>query len=173
MIVIDTKENEKIYGRAYRELYVIILNLTKEMKEKIPKKVIENISRKMDKTYDFKLENNDIFNSEYMVETKALFLELYIRYIAEDEEYFWEMYKEKRNDLFKKEIEKEYLVRKDENSNSIKIKDGIDIVNNIIEEKEEKNFLPSEIREKNIIEKFFQKISNIIKDEFTSEVQQM
>lgn len=163
MIVIDTKENEKIYGRAYRELYVIILNLTKEMKEKIPKKVIENISRKMDKTYDFKLENNDIFNSEYMVETKALFLELYIRYIAEDEEDFWEMYKEKRNDLFKKEIEKEYLVRKDENSNSIKIKDGIDIVNNIIEEKEEKNFLPSEIREKNIIEKFFQKISNIIK----------
>ena len=163
MIVIDTKENEKIYGRAYRELYVIILNLTKEMKEKIPKKVIENISRKMDKTYDFKLENNDIFNSEYMVETKALFLELYIRYIAEDEEDFWEMYKEKRNGLFKKEIEKEYLVKKDENSNSIKIEDGIDIVNNIIEEKEEKNFLPSEIREKNIIEKFFQKISNIIK----------
>lgn len=163
MIVIDTKEKEKIYGRAYRELYVIILNLTKEMKEKIPKKVIENISRKMDKTYDFKLENNDIFNTEYMVETKALFLELYIRYISEDEEDFWEMYKEKRNDLFKKEIEKEYLVRKDENSNSIKIKDGIDIVNNIIEEKEEKSFLPSEIREKNIIEKFFQKISNIIK----------
>ena len=51
MIVIDTKENEKIYGRAYKELYVIILNLTKEMKEKIPKNVIENISRKMDKTY--------------------------------------------------------------------------------------------------------------------------
>ena len=167
MIVIDAKEKEMIYSRAYRELYVIILNLTKEMKEKIPKKVIENISRKMDKTYDFKLENNDIFNSEYMVETKALFLELYIRYIAEDEEDFWEMYKEKRNDLFKKEIEKEYLVRKDENSNSIKIKDGIDIVNNIIEEKEEKNFLPSEIREKNIIEKFFQKISNIIKSIFS------
>ena len=60
----------------------------------------------------------------------------------------------------KKEIEKEYLVRKDENSNSIKIKDGIDIVNNIIEEK---NFLPSEIKEKNIIERFFKKISNIIK----------
>ena len=73
------------------------------------------------------------------------------------------MYKKKRNDLFKKEIEKEYLVRKDENSNSIKIEDGIDIVNNIIEEKEEKSLLPSEIREKNIIEKFFQKISNIIK----------
>ena len=163
MIVIDAKEKEMISSRAYMELYVIILNLTKEMKEKIPKNVIENISRKMDKTYDFKLENNDIFNSEYMVETKALFLELYIRYIAEDEEDFWEMYKEKRNDLFKKEIEKEYLVRKDENSNSIKIEDGIDIVNNIIEEKEEKSFLPSEIREKNIIKKFLKKISNIIK----------
>ena len=161
--MIDTKDKEMIYSRSYRELYVIISNLTKEMKEKIPKNVIENISRKMDRTYDFKLKNNDIFNTEYMVETKALFLELYIRYIAEDEEDFWKMYKKKRNDLFKKEIEKEYLVRKDENSNSIKIEDGIDIVNNIIEEKEEKSLLPSEIREKNIIEKFFQKISNIIK----------
>ena len=65
--------------------------------------------------------------------------------------------------MFKKEIEKEYLVRKDENSNSIKIEDGIDIVNNIIEEKEEKSLLPSEIREKNIIEKFLKKILNIIK----------
>ena len=161
--MIDTKEKEMIYSRAYRELYVIISNLTKEMKEKIPKNIIENISRKMDRTYDFSLEKNDIFNTEYMVETKALFLELYIRYIAEDEEDFWEVYKEKRNNLFKKEIEKEYLVRKDENSNSIKIEDGIDIVNNIIEEKEEKNLLPSEIREKNIIEKFLKKITSIIK----------
>ena len=165
MIVIDTKENEKIYGRAYRELYVIISNLTKEMKEKIPKNVIENISRKMDIIYDFRLENNDIFNLEYMVETKALFLELYIRYIAEDEEDFWEVYKEKRNDLLKKEIEKEYVVRKDESS--IKIEDGIDRVNDIIEEKEEKNFLPSEIREKNIIEKFFNKITSVIKSIFS------
>ena len=167
MIVTDTREKEMIYSRAYRELYVIISNLTKEMKEKIPKNVIENISRKMDGTYDFNLENNDIFNTEYMVETKALFLELYIRYIVEDEEDFWEVYKEKRNDLFKKEIEKEYVVKKDENGNSIKIEDGIDRVNTIIEEKEEKNFLPSEIREKNIIEKFFNKIASVIKSIFS------
>ena len=159
--MIDTKDKEMIYRRSYRELYVIISNLTKEMKEKIPKNVIENISRKMDRTYDFKLKNNDIFNTEYMVETKALFLELYIRYIAEDEEDFWEVYKEKRNDLFKKEIEKEYVVRKDESS--IKVEDGIDRVNDIIEEKEEKGLLLSEIREKNIIEKFFEKITSVIK----------
>lgn len=162
MIVIDTKEKEKIYGRAYRELYVIISNLTEEIKEKIPKNIIENITRKMDRTYDFKLENNDIFNSEYMVETKALFLELYIRYIAEDEEDFWEMYKEKRNDLFKKELENEYVITKEESS--IKIEDRNDIVNNIIEEK---SFLPSEIREKNIIEKFFNKIISVIKSIFS------
>ena len=138
------------------------------MKEKIPKNVIENISRKMDRTYDFSLENNDIFNTEYMVETKALFLELYIRYIAEDEEDFWEVYKEKRNELFKKEIEKEYLVRKyDNDNNSIKIEDGIDEVNNIIEEKENKNLLLAEIREKNIIEKFFNKIASVIKSIFS------
>ena len=115
--MIDTKDKEMIYSRAYRELYVIISNLTKEMKEKIPKNVIENIK------YD--------------------------------------------HILFKKEIEKEYVVKKDENGNSIKIEDGIDRVSDIIEEKEEKSFLPSEIREKNIIEKFFEKITNVIKSIFS------
>lgn len=169
--MIDTKEKEARYSLAYKELYLIILNLNKEIREKIPKNVVENIERKMDRTYDFKIEEGkDIFSIEYMVETKALFLELYIRYIAEDEEDFWEVYKEKRNELFKKEIEKEYLVRKydnDNNNNSITIEDGIDEVNNIIEEKEEKSFLPSEIREKNIIEKIVSDIRHIIMSIFS------
>ena len=170
MIITDTKEKEARYSLAYKELYLIILNLNKEMREKIPKNVVENIERKMDKTYDFNIEEGkDIFSIEYMLETKALFLELYTRYIAEDEEEFWEVYKEKRNELFKKEIEKEYLVRKcdNDNNNSIKTEDGIDEVNNIIEEKEKKSLLPSEIREKNIIEKFFKKIMSVIKSIFS------
>ena len=162
MIITDTKEKEARYSLAYKELYLIILNLNKEMREKIPKNVVENIESKIDKTYDFNIEEGkDIFSIEYMLETKSLFLELYTRYIAEDEEEFWEVYKEKRNDLFKKEIEKEYVVRKDESS--IKVEDGIDRVNDIIEEKEEKGLLLSEIREKNIIEKFFEKITSVIK----------
>ena len=170
MIITDTKEKEARYSLAYKELYLIILNLNKEMREKIPKNVVENIERKMDKTYDFNIEEGkDIFSIEYMLETKALFLELYTRYIAEDEEDFWEVYKEKRNELFKKEIEKEYLVRKcdNDNNNSIKTEDGIDEVNNIIEEKESKNLLPSEIREKNIIEKIVSGIRHIIMSIFS------
>ena len=169
MIITDTKEKEKIYGRAYMELYVIISSLTKEMREKIPKNVVENIERKMDKTYDFNIEEGkDIFSIEYMLETKSLFLELYTRYIAEDEEEFWEVYKEKRNELFKKEIEKEYLARKYDNDNNIiKTEDGIDEVNNEMKEVEEKKFLPSEIREKNIIEKLFKKIISVIKSIFS------
>ena len=170
MIITDTKEKEARYSLAYKELYLIISNLTKEMREKIPKNVVENIERKMDKTYDFNIEEGkDIFSIEYMLETKALFLELYTRYIAEDEEEFWEVYKEKRNELFKKEIEKEYLVRKydNDNNNSIKIEDGIDEVNNIIEEKENKNLLLVEIREKNIIEKIVSGIRHIIMSIFS------
>ena len=170
MIITDTKEKEARYSLAYKELYLIILNLNKEMREKIPKNVVENIERKMDKTYDFNIEEGkDIFSIEYMLETKALFLELYTRYIAEDEEEFWEVYKEKRNELFKKEIEKEYLVRKydNDNNNSIKIEDGIDEVNNIIEEKENKNLLLVEIREKNIIEKIVSGIRHIIMSIFS------
>lgn len=168
MIITDTKEKEARYSLAYKELYLIISNLTKDMREKIPKNVVENIERKMDKTYDFNIEEGkDIFSIEYMLETKALFLELYTRYIAEDEEEFWEVYKEKRNELFKKEIEKEYLVRKYDNNNSIKIEDGIDEVNNIIEEKENKNLLLVEIREKNIIEKIVSGIRHIIMSIFS------
>ena len=168
MIITDTKEKEARYSLAYKELYLIILNLNKEMRGKIPKNVVENIERKMDKTYDFNIEEGkDIFSTEYMLETKALFLELYTRYIAEDEEEFWEVYKEKRNELFKKEIEKEYLVRKYDNNNSITIEDGIDEVNNIIEEKENKNLLLAEIREKNIIEKIVSGIRHIIMSIFS------
>ena len=171
MIITDTKEKEARYSLAYKELYLIILNLNKEMRGKIPKNVVENIERKMDKTYDFNIEEGkDIFSTEYMLETKALFLELYTRYIAEDEEDFWEVYKEKRNELFKKEIEREYLVRKydnDNNNNSIKTEDGIDEVNNIIEAKENKNLLLAEIREKNIIEKIVSGIRNIIMSIFS------
>lgn len=168
MIITDTKEKEARYSLAYKELYLIILNLNKEMREKIPKNVVENIERKMDKTYDFNIEEGkDIFSTEYMLETKALFLELYTRYIAEDEEEFWEVYKEKRNELFKKEIEKGYLVRKDDNNNSITIEDGIDEVNNEMKELEEKKFLPSEIREKNIIEKIVSGIRHIIMSIFS------
>lgn len=168
MIITDTKEKEARYSLAYKELYLIILNLNKEMREKIPKNVVENIERKMDKTYDFNIEEGkDIFSIEYMLETKALFLELYTRYIAEDEEDFWEVYKEKRNELFKKEIDKEYLVRKYDNNNSIKTEDGIDEVNNIIEAKENKNLLLAEIREKNIIEKIVSSIRHIIMSIFS------
>lgn len=170
MIITDTKEKEARYSLAYKELYLIILNLNKEMREKIPKNVVENIESKIDKTYDFNIEEGkDIFSIEYMLETKSLFLELYTRYIAEDEEEFWEVYKEKRNELFKKEIEKEYLVRKydNDNNNSIKIEDGIDEVNNIIEAKENKNLLLAEIREKNIIEKIVSGIRHIIMSIFT------
>ena len=168
MIITDTKEKEARYSLAYKELYLIILNLNKEMREKIPKNVVENIESKMDKTYDFNIEEGkDIFSIEYMLETKSLFLELYTRYIAEDEEEFWEVYKEKRNELFKKEIEKEYLVRKYDNDNSIKIEDGIDEVNNIIEVKENKNLLLAEIREKNIIEKIVSGIRHIIMSIFS------
>lgn len=174
MIITDTKEKEARYSLAYKELYLIILNLNKDMREKIPKNVVENIERKMDKTYDFNIEEGkDIFSIEYMLETKALFLELYTRYIAEDEEEFWEVYKEKRNELFKKEIEKEYLVRKydndndNNNNNSIKTEDSIDEVNNIIEAKENKNLLLAEIREKNIIEKIVSGIRHIIMSIFS------
>ena len=160
MIITDTKEKEARYSLAYKELYLIISNLTKEMREKIPKNVVENIERKMDKTYDFNIEEGkDIFSIEYMLETKALFLELYTRYIAEDEEDFSKFYDEnfKTNmqmmeeelleDLRKKRLQKfeedrireEMERRKLEEKNRIKAKEDYYITNF---EREKKRNIP-------------------------------
>ena len=80
MIITDTKEKEARYSLAYKELYLIILNLNKEMREKIPKNVVENIESKMDKTYDFNIEEGkDIFSIRNKITIFRIIYKIYSR----------------------------------------------------------------------------------------------
>ena len=86
-----TQAEKKEYQKAYVELYEIIKVLPEEEQKKIPKLVLKNLKDNMDKEYKFILnKDSDILNQKYRIETKALFVELYEKYLAPKEDgEFW------------------------------------------------------------------------------------
>jgi hypothetical protein len=89
-----TNEKNILYRKAYVELLEIIKFLPKKYKDKIPKKIIDNLCKNMDKNYSFKMDKTKgLLEQNYTLETKALLVELYERYLAIDSEKdFWENY---------------------------------------------------------------------------------
>lgn len=98
------------YQKAYVELYEIIRALSKEEKEKIPKTFLKNLKDNMDKEYNFTLDSEkNILNQQYKIETKALFVELYERYLAtEKEKRFWDRYDKICQNMIEEEKQKKY-----------------------------------------------------------------
>lgn len=89
-----TNEKTLLYKQAHVELYEIIKHLTKNEKDKIPKSFINNLALNVDNNYIFKYEpSKSIIEQDLKTETKALLVQMYIRYLApkEDQE-FWKKY---------------------------------------------------------------------------------
>ena len=93
-------------------------NLSKQEQNKIPKQIIDYLEKNKDTNYIFRIdENKEILEQEYMVETKALIVKLYEKFLVlENEKELWKKYdiicfnkieEEKRNkypvDIFKNE----------------------------------------------------------------------
>ena len=151
-----TQVEKEEYKKAYVELYEIIKVLPEEEQRKIPKLVLKNLKDNMDKEYKFILnKDSDILNQKYRIETKALFVELYERYLASKEENeIWNQYDKICNNMIEEEKRIKY------NSDNI--------FQNRKLEKEELTFkkenisnLPIKIEKENIIKKFFKFIKNI------------
>ncbi len=73
-------------AKAYTEVNYIINEMSEEMKNKIPKDIIENIKARMDKNYDFYIEDDDFENVELLEDTEKILSVLYTDYFATDEE---------------------------------------------------------------------------------------
>ena len=88
------KEKELQYKKAYVELNEIIKVLSDEQKDKIPEVFKNNLIENMDTEYKFEFDDTKgIFEQDLMVETKALLVEIYERYLApEEEKELWEKY---------------------------------------------------------------------------------
>lgn len=118
--MIEVKIDE--YRKAYVELNEIIKRMTKQEKEKIPELVIKNLEKEMDKKYKYIYdESKGLQEQDLKIETKALLVEIYEKYLAsEEEKELWEKYdkiclnkieeKKKRNynteNLFKNNIKR-------------------------------------------------------------------
>ena len=89
-----TKEKTLQYQKAYVELNEILKSLSEEENSKIPKVFKDNLVKNMDKSYKFELDSSKgIFEQKLMVETEALLVEIYERYLASaKEKEVWEKY---------------------------------------------------------------------------------
>ena len=77
---------EELYKKAYYELNEIIENLTMQEKEKTPSSFLENLKKEMVQTDFVYDKTKSISEQNIMVETKALLVELFNKYLANDTE---------------------------------------------------------------------------------------
>ena len=73
-------------AKAYTEVYNIITLMSDEYKEKIPNKIIEAIKYKMDKSYDFNIDIDNIENIELMEDTEKILSVIYTDYLSSQHE---------------------------------------------------------------------------------------
>ena len=135
---------KKEYRKAYVELNEIIKMMSLEEKQKIPKSFIQNLNHEMDKDYKFVIDNKkNIFEQNFKVETKALLVELYERYLAPSEEKdLWERYDRMCLNEIEENKRKMYDPNKifeDKNQKSSNIKDTEKVNDNLPVEKKENN----------------------------------
>ena len=83
-----------LYKQAHVELYEIIKNLTQREKTKIPETFINNLVVNSDNNYVFEYDKSkNIFEQNLMNETKALLVQMYIKYLApEEDSELWKNY---------------------------------------------------------------------------------
>lgn len=85
--------------KAYTEVYYILSNMSDEMRDRVPKKIVKNIRKRMDKNYDFEI--NDFNNVKLLDDTEKILAVLYNDY--------WLDYEDYRNELENDSLEYETL----------------------------------------------------------------
>lgn len=136
--------------KAYTEAFFIINEMSEEMRSKIPNKIIKNIENKMDKTYEFYIDEEDIESAELLEDTEKILSVLYTDYLSTPEE----------REII---LNKERILSKQKNESSTH---NIKINNPFDEKKETKE----KIKESNITElpkeKWYTKIFKFLKNIF-------
>lgn len=141
------------YRNAYVELYELIKWLPDNEQKKIPKTVIENLREDMNTNYVFNIKKDeDITQQNFMTETKALFVELYEKYLAKDnEKEIWKEYDRFCFNLIENEKKEKY------NYNDI-FKNKQEPNEKIIIIDDSKNNLPVEVKKEKILIRFMKTI---------------
>lgn len=144
---------KSLYKKAYKELYEVIRRLTKSELDRLPNDFIMNIHEQMDTDYKFVYnESVGLLEQDFMVETKALIIEMYRRFLAdESEKEYWKEYDKKCFRIIEEEKRRKY--------NPDKLFDS----GNVKKDLEEESIDKSEVPIVKIEENFFKKLLNFIK----------
>lgn len=124
-------------AKAYTEVYNIINLMSDEYKEKIPNNIIEAIRYKMDKSYDFNIDIDNIENIVLMEDTEKILSVIYTDYLSSQHERRIIKNKEKII-MLKNEERKKQIYSNDVFNNQINTKKTIHsekFDSNMIEEK--------------------------------------
>lgn len=158
-----TREKNIKYKKAYVELNEILKYLSNEQRDKISTNFINNISNNMDKDYKYTFdESKGIFEQNLMVETEALLVEIYERYLAPDiEKEVWQKYDRLCLDKIENEKRKIYNANILDEKNTINKQDLVINNEDSLNEKSNNN-LPVKYKK----EKIFDKIIKFIKRVF-------
>lgn len=73
-------------SKAYTETFYIINLMSEEMRNKIPKKILNNIKSRMDNEYEFFIDEDGIESAELLEDTEKILSVLYTDYLATEEE---------------------------------------------------------------------------------------
>lgn len=84
-----------LQSKAYTEAFYLISQMSDEMRNKIPEKVLNNIKSRMDKNYIFNADNNDFEGTKLLEDTEKILSVIYTDYFSTEEEYEVIKYKEK------------------------------------------------------------------------------
>lgn len=89
-----TEVKKNVYKRAYTELNEIFKIMSEDELNKIPSTFIANVQKEMDNDYEFELDKDkDLLDQDLMTETKALIVQMYVRFLApEGENELWQKY---------------------------------------------------------------------------------
>ena len=158
--MVDTKE--LIYKKACTELNEVIKRLSDGELSKIPHQVIENIKANMDTKYVWEYDDNKkIEEQDFLVETKAIIVEIYERYLCpEEEKEFWKKYDQICLNMIEDKKREEYnpdnVFRKDE-----KVQEDIKETEEIREK--QGNNLPVEIKKEGLFRRIINYFKNFLK----------
>ena len=120
-------------SRAYTQVNYIINEMSSEMKNKIPSQILRNIENRMDKNYNFRIEEEEFENAKLLEDTEKILSVLYTDYLASDEEKIVIKNKEKILENKKKEtlanIELKEIFPKTQETNETTIQENKDLLN--------------------------------------------
>ena len=107
-----TNEKTLVYKKAYVELLEVLKLLSYNEQSKIPENFLKYIANNRDQNYTFYIDDSkDLLEQNFMVETKALIVQIYKNFLLpEEEKEFWMDYDKICLNMIECEKKKKYNV---------------------------------------------------------------